>query len=105
MKLQGFVEGGGHRNLANEFLQFPQTTALNCRARFPKETPLIRELYREWAAAAGANGKTALSARCHAAAGDAGAAAAVIAKGRTRQNIWERFLLLLPGGVKSHLCF
>ena len=40
------------------------------KARLPAETPLIRELYREWAAASAANGRTALAARCHAAAGD-----------------------------------
>ena len=52
-----------------------------CRsARFPEETPLIRELYREWALASAANGKTALAARCHAAAGDAGAAATALSK-------------------------
>ena len=40
------------------------------KARLPAETPLVRELYREWAAASAANGRTALAARCHAAAGD-----------------------------------
>ena len=40
----------------------------------------MRELYREWALASAATGKTALAARCHAAAGDAGAAAAALSK-------------------------